>query len=228
MSDKLWKKIPVLSWIGENVGLILVILKHKFGSDMLPMDERADPDSAEWKNNPWHDVFIQRRDTAVIHSEGKIALDLCCGIGWTSSAMAEVATKVTAVDYSTDALELAREKYGKPNLEFIQMDATILSFESESFDTVVSMEAIEYFTFENGRKLIQEAFRVLKKGGTFVGSTPAVENRNPLKIYSLQLQDPFHLFLYSKSILEKSLLEFFPEVEVVSQERDWLLFTCKK
>ncbi len=226
--NKLWKRIPVLARLGENVGLLLVILKYKIGADVLHMNERADPDAEEWHDNPWQQVFNRRRDFAVQHSKDKKVLDLCCGTGWTSHAMAKVATHVTAVDYSDQALSIARERYGLDNIDFIQMDATDLSMESDSFDTVVSMEAIEHFTKENGDKLIREVHRVLKDGGVFVGSTPAVENRNPLKIYSLQLQDPYHLFLYSKAILEAALGEVFREVEVIPQENDWLLFACKK
>ena len=225
---KILKRISIISGFAENVSILIVILKYKMGADVLHMEERADPEAEEWHDSPWQEVFIRRRNVAREYSRGKKALDLCCGIGWTIYAMGEVAEHVTGVDYSDDALRIARSKYSLENIKYILMDATSLDLESNSFDTVVSMEAIEHFTREEGEKLVQEVQRVLVEGGIFVGSTPAVEKRNPLKLYALQLQDPYHLFLYSRSILEDLLGQYFSEVHISVQEVDGLFFICKK
>jgi 2-polyprenyl-3-methyl-5-hydroxy-6-metoxy-1,4-benzoquinol methylase len=153
---------------------------------------------------------------------------MCCGIGWTSYAISKVANSVVGIDYSEEAIEEAKSNYQSPNLKFKNMNALDLEFPPEAFDLVVSMEAIEHFTKENGLLFLDQVKRVLKKDGLFIGSTPEVENRSILKLYSLQLQDPFHLFLYSKSILKKTLSKYFTHVEVYSQPEDWLLFKCKK
>ena len=47
------------------------------------------------------------------------------------------------------------------------MNALALELSTESFDSVVSMEAIEHFTQQDGKKFISGAHRVLKKGGIF-------------------------------------------------------------
>ena len=87
------------------------------------------------------------------------------------------------------------------------MDALSLSYQDESFDTVVSMEAIEHFSKSDGEKFINEVYRVLKKGGTFVGSTPQVETKNPLKIMAMKKIDPFHLHLYSIKMLRSYVMK---------------------
>ena len=108
------------------------------------------------------------------------------------------------------------------------MNALALEFSPESFDSVVSMEAIEHFTQQDGKKFVSEAYRVLKNKGIFIGSTPQVENRNPINLLALKKIDPFHLYLYSEKILENVLLEIFNEVEVIPKKEGWLLFIARK
>mgnify|MGYP001170767481 CR=1 FL=1 len=212
----------------ESLKLIWIIIKYKTGIVYIVDDERADPNSVKWENHPWQRVFEKRKNYAVDHAIQKKCLDMCCGIGWTSYAISKVADSVVGIDYSEEAIEEAKSNYQSPNLKFKNMNALDLEFPPEVFDLVVSMEAIEHFTKENGLLFLDQVKRVLKKDGLFIGSTPEVENRSILKLYSLQLQDPFHLFLYSKSILKKTLSKYFTHVEVYSQPEDWLLFKCKK
>lgn len=222
------KKNPFFSKIFESLKLIWIIIKYKTGIVNTVDDERADPNSAKWENHPWQHVFEKRKDYAVNHAIQKKCLDLCCGMGWTSHAISEVADSVVGIDYSEDAIEEAKIIYQSPNLKFKKMNALDLDFPTESFDLIIGMEAIEHFSEEDGLLFLNQVKRVLKKDGLFIGSTPEVENRSILKLYSLQLQDPFHLFLYSKSILKKTLSKYFNQVEVNSQPEDWLLFKCKK
>ena len=108
------------------------------------------------------------------------------------------------------------------------MNALDLNYSDESFDTVVSMEAIEHFSEIDGKKYLSEVVRVLKEDGVFVGSTPQVETRNPLKILALKKIDPYHLQLYSIKMLKSLLLDYFSYVEIESQPEDWMLFKCIK
>ena len=135
---------------------------------------------------------------------------------------------VKAVDYSKESIQRAKKEFQNENLFFEQMNALSLKYPDSSFDTVVSMEAIEHFTENDGKVFLSEVYRVLKKGGYFVGSTPQVETKNPLKILAMKKIDPYHLHLYSKKMLEKSLSAIFNKFEVVSQPEDWMLFKCIK
>ena len=108
------------------------------------------------------------------------------------------------------------------------MNALSLTYQDESFDTVVSMEAIEHFSKSDGERFVKEVYRVLKKGGTFVGSTPQVETKNPLKIMAMKKIDPFHLHLYSIKMLNTLLSKYFNNVVIESQPEEWMLFKCTK
>jgi len=223
-----FKKIPGLSIIVDSINAIAVIIKYSFYSNVVHEEERADPEDPKWENDPWSHVFIKRCNYAMNFSKGKRVLDLCCGTGWTSNELSKVAVSVNAVDYSRESIDSAKNKYPKGNLFFKKMNALSLNFSDQSFDTVVSMEAIEHFSEIDGKKYLSEVERVLKKGGVFVGSTPQVETKNPLKILALKKIDPYHLHLYSIKMLKSLLLDYFDHVEIESQPEEWMLFKCIK
>ena len=225
---KILKKIPGLSVLVDSIKASITIIQYSFGIKSIQEEERADPNDPKWKNNPWAKVFVRRCKYAKQFSQKKRVLDLCCGTGWTANELANVAKVVKAVDYSKESIEKAKKEFQNENLFFEQMNALNLKYPDSSFDTVVSMEAIEHFTENDGKVFLSEVYRVLKKGGYFVGSTPQVETKNPLKILAMKKIDPYHLHLYSKKMLEKSLSAIFNKVEVVSQPEDWMLFKCIK
>ena len=225
---KILKKIPGLSVLVDSIKASITIIQYSFGIKSIQEEERADPNDPKWKNNPWAKVFVRRCKYAKEFSQKKRVLDLCCGTGWTANELSKVAKVVKAVDYSEESIEKAKKEFQNENLFFEQMNALNLKYPDSSFDTVVSMEAIEHFTENDGKVFLSEVYRVLKKGGYFVGSTPQVETKNPLKILAMKKIDPYHLHLYSKKMLEKSLSAIFNKVEVVSQPEDWMLFKCIK
>ena len=225
---KILKKIPGLSVLVDSVKASITIIQYSFGIKSIQEEERADPNDPKWKNNPWAKVFVRRCKYAKEFSQKKRVLDLCCGTGWTANELSKVAKVVKAVDYSKESIEKAKKEFQNENLFFEQMNALNLNYPDSSFDTVVSMEAIEHFTENDGKVFLSEVYRVLKKGGYFVGSTPQVETKNPLKILAMKKIDPYHLHLYSKKMLEKSLSAIFNRVEVESQPEDWMLFKCIK
>jgi len=222
------KKIPGVAIIFDSIKAVGVIVKYTFGVNVEHEEERADQDDSKWENDPWSNVFKRRCDYAINFSKGKRVLDLCCGTGWTSNELSKIAVSVNSVDYSKESIEMAKNKYPKGNLIFEEMNALALNFSDESFETVVSMEAIEHFSKIDGEKYLSEVVRVLKKGGVFVGSTPQVETKNPLKILALKKIDPYHLQLYSIKMLKSLLLDYFSDVEIESQPEEWMLFKCIK
>ena len=87
------------------------------------------------------------------------------------------------------------------------MNALSLKYPDSSFDTVVSMEAIEHFTENDGKVFLSEVYRVLKKEDILL-KHPQVETKNPLKILAMKKIDPYHLHLYSKKML-KNLFQLY-------------------
>ena len=66
--------------------------------------------------------------------------------------------KTTAIDITDTYLDKRALREG---VNFLQMDATALKFENESFDFVFSYDSFEHFS--SPEALLQEAIRVTKK-----------------------------------------------------------------
>lgn len=92
---------------------------------------------------------------------GMTALDVGCGTGDWVDYLTKLGYQATGVDYSPDAIALARQQQGK----FRVMDATQLDFPKNSFDAVFSIEVAEHVTQKDLILSLKEIRRVLKPGG---------------------------------------------------------------
>lgn len=145
------------------------------------------------------------------HARGKRVLDFGCGSGYGSALVAKTAGSVHAVDVAQEAIDYARTKFSRSNLEFSRVppDAR-LPFDDKSFDLVLSFQVFEHVR-DIGRYLA-EIERVLAPGGRLILITP--DRRTRL----LPLQRPWnrwHLKEYSQRELHRILEKVFPEVEVM-------------
>ncbi len=93
-------------------------------------------------------------------------LDLGSGRGEHSAWLALKGKEVTLLDFSRDNIEFSRRLFQKLNLvgKFAQADMTkSLPFDSGSFDTVFSCGVFEYFSDDEIRRILEEAFRITKR-----------------------------------------------------------------
>ncbi|MEM6710109.1 MAG: class I SAM-dependent methyltransferase, partial [Pseudomonadota bacterium] len=79
-------------------------------------------------------------------ARGKRTLDVGCGCGTTSLALAEVAAEVTGVDVSAPMLaEARRRSAGVANLSYLEADASSVHFD-RPFEFAVSRFGVMFFT----------------------------------------------------------------------------------
>lgn len=102
-------------------------------------------------------------------------LDVACGGGFLSNALAKAGQEVTGIDLSTDSLNVARRHDPTGSVTYLAMDARALSFPDGRFDVVCMMDFLEHLPERDA--VIREASRVLKPGGWFFFHT---FNRTPL------------------------------------------------
>ena len=74
---------------------------------------------------------------------------------------------ITCVDISTDMLDKAKEKLKEENINLVRGDVGNLPFEDDYFDIILSMNG--FHAFPDKDKAFKEIWRVLKKGGYFIG-----------------------------------------------------------
>lgn len=102
-------------------------------------------------------------------------LDLGCGWGTITFALAKRVRSIVGLDFSARAVELCKERFdreGVANATFVVGDATDSGMEAESFDVVVAADLFEHLYPEDSEAVAVEAYRLLKPGGRFAVWTP--------------------------------------------------------
>lgn len=105
----------------------------------------------------------------------KTILDLGCGGGFLSNALAKKGHRVTGVDISESSLNVAAKYDETKSVTYLNADVHHLPFEDRSFDIICAMDLLEHI--DHPEKLISEIQRILKPGGLVFFHT---FNRNPI------------------------------------------------
>lgn len=108
-----------------------------------------------------------RRAIAQLPSYGRI-LDAGCGLGALSLLNPYLTNEIAGIDASPGMIQRAKEL--SPQGQFQLASLTSLPFSDESFDNYVAIASLELVR-EGLIPPLQEAFRVLKKGGRFFAVT---------------------------------------------------------
>jgi 2-polyprenyl-3-methyl-5-hydroxy-6-metoxy-1,4-benzoquinol methylase len=141
-----------------------------------------------------------------------LVLDAACGSGYGSAILAKRAKKVYGIDNSKKTILLAKLRYGKENISFLQMDCLNLNFKRNMFDKVISLETLEHL--KDPEKFLGEVKKVLKKDGLFIVSTPnGKDNKDEFALPD----NPWHFKDYSVEEFKRLLREYFRKVDIYSQ-----------
>jgi ubiquinone/menaquinone biosynthesis C-methylase UbiE len=152
-------------------------------------------------DNPVH----QRLFFAYVEAAKKVQdnlLEVGCGIGRGLALLTEKVSHYTAIDKNQNLIEQLQKEY--PQNTFIAQNIPPFStLKDNTYDFVVSFQVIEHI--QKDEDFIKEIYRVLKKGGKFLVTTP---NR----LLSLT-RNPWHIREYTSQELETLILKYFPKVE---------------
>ncbi|TMV00005.1 class I SAM-dependent methyltransferase [Streptomyces sp. DASNCL29] len=106
---------------------------------------------------------------------GRPALDIGCGTGWDTLALAGAGYRATGVDISEEALHLARARAAENAAEesgdgssrpaFEQADVRRLPFADASFDLLIDRGCLHHLGEEDRERYAREAARVLRPRG---------------------------------------------------------------
>jgi SAM-dependent methyltransferase len=108
---------------------------------------------------------------------GDDVLELGPGPGAATEWLRTRVRHLVAIESDESAAGLLQERYAGTNVDVHVGDASDLTFASDTFDTVASFTMLHHVaTYQGQQSLLREAFRVLKPGGTFLGSDSLSSN----------------------------------------------------
>jgi SAM-dependent methyltransferase len=118
------------------------------------------------------------------------------------------------IDYNSDAIAYAREKYQRDNLSFRVLDVAGLSGISERFEVVCAFQVIEHI--EEADDFVRAVKARMTKGGVFIVSTP---NRLDASPHSTAPCNKYHVREYLCGEFRQFLRGHFREVALWGLKR---------
>ncbi|MEO5666473.1 MAG: bifunctional 2-polyprenyl-6-hydroxyphenol methylase/3-demethylubiquinol 3-O-methyltransferase UbiG [Bdellovibrionota bacterium] len=109
--------------------------------------------------NPWVLETIQKEWGSIRPQ----VLDVGCGGGFLSNALAQAGMNVTGVDLSEESLQVAKKYDATKSVNYIVADAYALPHADSSFDVVCAMDFLEHV--DDPARAIREMSRVLRPKG---------------------------------------------------------------
>jgi len=131
--------------------------------------------------------YFEERKGATAHDERRVReciiskipksvssiLDVGCGNGWVAKEFLPRGKQVYSLDISITNPAIAKKLYTNEKHFGITADSFHLPFNDNSFDCVIASEIIEHVYDPAG--FVKELFRVVKKGGSLIITTPYKE-----------------------------------------------------
>lgn len=124
---------------------------------------------------PW--IIAKIKEFNYLNTDTKV-LDIGCGGGFLSNALAKQNLKVTGIDLSAESLKVAKAHDETNTVNYQVANAYELPFEDQSFDIITAMDFLEHV--DKPAEIILELSRVLKPKGLFIFHT---FNRNLLAYF---------------------------------------------
>ena len=168
--------------------------------------ERTLPDVPE--ENYWYRRHLVVYEWIAEHCRGLDVVDLACGEGYGTHALARRAARVTGVDANPDAHEHARLRYSRPGVRF---ERDLIDSFAEPCDAVVFLQTIEHVDDPQG--VLAHVKSMLRPGGTAYVSTPNVLTLAPEG--AERSDNPWHVHEYRAEEFRKLCRSWFESVEML-------------
>lgn len=113
----------------------------------------------------WNDMpYNKQIDKFVSLLNGKIILDLGCGIGSFTKYVADKGYMVEGIDFSKNMISIAKEKI--ENANFYEMDINDLKT-NKKYDGIMSINSIIHIEKKEIKKVLKSIYNILEDDGVF-------------------------------------------------------------
>jgi SAM-dependent methyltransferase len=177
------------------------------GVPPLPLTgERTLPDVPE--ENYWFRRHLVVYEWIAERVRGQRVLDMACGEGYGSDALARTAAGVVGVDANPEAHEHARLRYRRQNVRF---ERDLVDSFAEPCDAVVFLQTIEHV--EDPGAILDHFKAMLEPGGVAYVSTPNLLTLAPAG--AEKSANPWHVKEYRADEFRALCEEHFGRVELL-------------
>lgn len=154
--------------------------------------------------------FVQRRGVPLSGP----ALDFGCGPGFLLDSLIKRNIPCQGAEFSSVAIEIAKQRLGNlPLFKGVAMLKSLpMPFADESFGAVFLIETIEHLLPEELNPILSDLYRVIKKGGHIIITTPNQENLEGGKIICPECGCIFHRGQHLRAWSADSLAAFLAEL----------------
>lgn len=142
----------------------------RFG--LIMIDHTAFESKRDWEDvlrSGEAEIWNAFQKTAMPSGEDLKLLEIGCGVGRLSFALAQYFGYVHGVDVAPEFIRIAQIHNSKRNLKFSEIkEDRLFPGKKECFDVIFSMEVFHYLDKQTIKSYISDSHRLLKKGGTLV------------------------------------------------------------
>ena len=168
--------------------------------------ERTLPDVPA--ENYWYRRHLVVYEWIAQRCSGRRVVDMACGEGYGTAALARKAPWVTGVDANPEAHEHARLRYSQPGLRFVR---DVVDGYVEQCDAVVFLQTIEHV--QDPAAVLRHLRGMLNPGGTVYVSTPNVLTLAPEG--AEKSGNPWHVREYRPGEFRELCESCFDDVEIL-------------
>ena len=158
--------------------------------------------------------FAKKSFSLIKNNNFRTLLDRGCGDGKDSIYFAQKGLSVTAVDFSSKAIEILKSECKKRNIISIKpviADIEKIDFDLNSFDIIFANLSLHYFSDESTTSIFTNLYKILKTGGYLFINCKSVhdslfgQGKKIEKDFFIIDDKPIHLFSidYLKDKLSK-------------------------
>jgi SAM-dependent methyltransferase len=123
-------------------------------------------------SNTWRRTIAQRVPWVLSGADlGQDILEIGPGPGLTTDLLRSRARRITALEIDSSLAEKLGARLHGSNVEVVAGDATVMPFPEVQFSGGIAMTMLHHIpSLELQNQLLREVWRVLRPGGSFVGS----------------------------------------------------------
>jgi len=182
---------------------ILSFDKHSTSLFDKDQEEQSLPNIKKHKKKHYYIYMLGRYLYSIKYIKNKKVLDSGCGLGWGSYLISDFPKELFSIDINAKALKFAKEKWNSPKLNFLKHSVLDLINLKNKFKVVLSYELIEHLTYEDGKKYLNQVYKILEKEGVLIMSSSFPSDNK--KARELKKKNSFHLHIYTKSEIKNIL-----------------------